>query len=292
MRLIGHLSSEPGARLFGDFLLVCGIENAVEEDSPAGWGIWVAEEDKVDEAKSFLAEFCENPESAKFRESARGASSLRANKEKEQAAWEKKVTDRRAFLRQILVASVGPLTLALMVASVVGFTMVQVPGVLQSWARWLFISEYFGLGLPEVRHGQIWRLVTPIFLHFGFLHILFNLLWLRDLGSAMEHRLGTRYLAFLVLLLAIGSNLAQFFIGGSPNFGGMSGVVYGMLGYVWIRSKFDPACGLFLHPTTMIIMLIWFGLAFAGVLGNVANWAHAGGLVLGMGFGYLDAVRR
>jgi GlpG protein len=118
------------------------------------------------------------------------------------------------------------------------------------------------------------------------------MLWLRDLGAIVEGRHGTWYFALMVLALSAASNLAQYLITGSPKFGGMSGVVYGLLGYVWIRGKFDPLSGLFLHQVTVIFMLIWFAAGFAGVVGNMANWAHAGGLLLGMAWGYISAQQR
>ena len=98
--------------------------------------------------------------------------------------------------------------------------------------------------------------------------------WLRDLGSMIEERQSTRRLALLVFTISAASNLAQYLVSG-PRFGGMSGVVYGLLGYIWIRGKFDPSSGLFLHPTTVQMMLIWFVLCrpvFSGdVLGVPAS---------------------
>jgi GlpG protein len=145
--------------------------------------------------------------------------------------------------------------------------------------------------LPEIRHGEVWRLITPIFIHFHILHILFNMLWLRDLGSMIEGRQSSTYLLALVLVIAAGSNLAQFYFGHAPNFGGMSGVVYGLLGYVWIRGKFDPASGLFLHPSTVTMMLIWLVACFTGILGPIANYAHLVGLMMGAAWGYLASLR-
>jgi membrane associated rhomboid family serine protease len=138
--------------------------------------------------------------------------------------------------------------------------------------------------------GEVWRVITPIFIHFGPLHILFNLLWLRDLGSMIEGRQSTWYLGLLVLVMAIGSNVAQFLVSG-PVFGGMSGVVYGLLGYVWLRGKFDPASGLFLHQSTVVMMMIWFVAGYTGILGNIANTAHAAGLGIGAAWGYLASLR-
>ena len=161
----------------------------------------------------------------------------------------------------------------------------------------LFISEFTTQGplvtylknLAEVRHGQVWRLLTPIFIHMNVLHILFNMLWLRDLGSMIEGRQGSLRLLLLVVVIAAVSNVGQFY-GGGPHFGGMSGVVYGLLGYVWMRGKYDAGSGLFLHPTTVTMMLIWFFLCLLRFIPNVANWAHGLGLVLGIAWGYLSAL--
>ena len=67
----------------------------------------------------------------------------------------------------------------------------------------------------------------------------------------------------------------------------MSGVVYGLLGYIWMRAKFDPFSGLFLHKNTVIMMLVWLVLCFTGLLGPIANLAHLFGLLIGMAAGFL-----
>jgi GlpG protein len=74
-------------------------------------------------------------------------------------------------------------------------------------------------------------------------------------------------------------------------FGGMSGVVYALLGYVWMRGKYDPASGLFVPPPTVTMMLIWFVAGWTGILGPIANMAHGAGLVLGMAWGYFSSWR-
>jgi membrane associated rhomboid family serine protease len=159
----------------------------------------------------------------------------------------------------------------------------------------LFITN-FGEGgwdrsLPEIRHGEVWRLLTPMFIHFNAIHIICNMLWLRDLGSMIEGRQSSLHLAIMVVIIAAFSNLGQFYVTGYPGFGGMSGVVYGLLGYVWLRGRFDPASGLFLHPTTVTMMIIWFFACYTGWLGPIANTAHAVGLVMGMAWGYLSSLR-
>jgi GlpG protein len=144
-----------------------------------------------------------------------------------------------------------------------------------------FITEYLNAGLPEIASGQLWRLITPIFIHFAWFHLLFNGIWMWQLGSVVEKRLGPWDLATLVVVIGIGSNVAQFLSTG-PLFGGLSGVVYGLLGYFWVQGRFNPRFGLALNNVVVYLMLGWFVLCWIGVIPNVANWAHTAGLVLGM----------
>jgi GlpG protein len=157
--------------------------------------------------------------------------------------------------------------------------------------------------LEPIFHGQIWRLVTPIFLHYGIMHIVFNMWCLYLLGGAIEWRRGrVRYLS-MVLLLAVLSNLAQYFLGRigsggplaslprSPAFGGMSGVAYGLFGYIWMKERFQPEMGLRIGLNNIIIMMGWFFLCMTPlsqtIIGSrVANVAHAAGLIVGMLIGY------
>ncbi len=294
MRLIGHLAEEKAARTFADYLYVQKIQSHLEFEKADGWGIWINDEDKLEEAARLLTAFRANPADPKYRAEAKSAAELRAEAEKDEAKYRKKMSDRRNLFRPLRGYGFGPLTAVLIVISVVVFILSRFGTNLQA-IRGLFISEYiagnpFGPILPEVCHGQVWRLITPIFIHFNVLHIFFNMLWLYDLGSMIEGRQSTWLLAVLVVVIAACSNFAQFWFAG-PVFGGMSGVVYGLLGYIWMRGKFDPASGLYLHPTTVTMMIIWFFACFTPIIPHVANAAHAVGLVMGMAWGYLSSLR-
>ena len=140
----------------------------------------------------------------------------------------------------------------------------------------------------SILHGEVWRLLTPMFVHFGVSHLVFNMFWLWDLGRQMEVREGLAKYALLIVIFAVGSNLPQYILAG-PYFGGMSGVVYGLIGYFWARGKFQPQSGYALGQQNLVIALAWFALCWTGMLGNVANWAHTGGLVLGLMCGFIDA---
>jgi GlpG protein len=295
MRLIGHLDSEAGARAFGDFLYVQGIENQLEPQKDEGWAIWINDEDKIERAAGLLRAFQQDPTDPKYLAESRTAARLRAAQEKQESDYSKKIRTREQIVGPMGRYGFGPLTLVLIAISCAVFILSKFATDFEP-VRSLFISERllisprdFAGMLPEVRHGQIWRLITPIFLHFGWPHIIFNMLCLRDLGSMIEGRQSSLQLAILVLVIGVCSDFGQYLMSG-PAFGGMSGVIYGLLGYVWIRGKFDPGSGLFLHPSTVTMMLIWFVLCYTPILGHIANTAHAVGLAMGVAWGYLSSL--
>jgi len=80
------------------------------------------------------------------------------------------------------------------------------------------------------------------------------------------------------------SNVIQFLAAG-PAFGGMSGVVYGLLGYTWIRSLKSNS-GYLLHKGIVVMMIGWLILGYTGWIGPIGNAAHLSGLLLGMAYGF------
>ncbi len=305
--MIGHLDGEAKARTFSDYLYVQGIENQIEADKDNSWSIWIHAEEELARSKELLQRFIAQPTDPKFQSTTRAANALRDQKKSEQAAYEKQVKQRRNLFRPITSYGFGPVTFFLILMSIIvmftSYTRGEQSLDILSISRtdiadahqlgfWPEIQErlhFFRQLLPEIRAGQVWRLVTPMLVHFSLMHIFFNMLWLRDLGSMVEGRQSSLTLVGLVLGIAAVSNVAQYIVNG-PLFGGMSGVVYGLLGYVWIRGKLDPASGLFLHPTNVTMMLIWFFACLTGLLGQVANTCHAAGLVMGIAWGFLSSL--
>jgi GlpG protein len=160
-----------------------------------------------------------------------------------------------------------------------------------------FISAYLPSSdnwLLEVRHGELWRLFTPAFIHLSVAHLIFNMLGMQSLGSAVESRHGSWFYLALTAALALVTDLAQYFTAG-PEFGGMSGVLYGLFGYIWLRGLCDPGSGFQMPRSTILIALVWLGACFTGVLGPIANTAHVCGLALGAicgaGSGLIEARR-
>jgi GlpG protein len=145
----------------------------------------------------------------------------------------------------------------------------------------LFVSRVESDFLAEIKRGQFWRLVTPALLHMSFLHLLFNLSLFSDLGNLIENHFGrTFYLWFFILSAAV-SNLLQYFVNG-PMFGGMSGVLYSMFGFIWIYKKLNSDFDFSLPKRDVWMMILWYFFCLTGILGPIANTAHGMGLVVGM----------
>jgi rhomboid protease GlpG len=198
------------------------------------------------------------------------------------------IHDEREMLRNVArLASLPPLTVAIVLASVVLATASGLGRSLNVLAPFLIASPG-SRGLADVQAGEVWRLLTPIFIHYGVLHLVFNMMWLWDLGRLLEGRRGTGFFGGFVLVVGVASNLTQYLVVGSAYFGGMSGVVYGLLGYFWMQGKYNPRFGYVLHKQIVAMMLIWYVLCWTGLLGPIANWAHTAGLAIGIAWGFVE----
>jgi GlpG protein len=167
---------------------------------------------------------------------------------------------------------------------------------LSDWTlRWLLIvpiervDEFIRFAtLPQsLAAGEIWRLWTPALLHFGLLHLAFNLLWLWEFGRRVEAAEGRWRLLQTVLLLAPVANVAQYLMMDGPVFGGLSGVVYGLLGYIVTAHRRAPEQSAYqLHSGLVVLLLLFlvlFSTGFTEPFGlHVANAAHWGGFVAGI----------
>lgn len=140
----------------------------------------------------------------------------------------------------------------------------------------------FYLGYPTSGYyDQVWRYLTPIFIHFSLMHIVFNLVWWWYLGGMVEKLRGKLKLLEIVLIAGVLSNYAEAMISG-PNFGGLSGIVYALMGYVWLYGERKPFSGLRLDRAMIGIAVIWLLAGYLGFIGDIANTAHLVGLVVGL----------
>lgn len=300
MRRIGTIANAGLAAGFSDYLYSKGIVNSIDNAAGDRSEVWVHDEEAVEPGRDALARYLADPSAPEFASATSLAAERRRVERRQQAVFARTLHDRNAILNRGVLRGLT-LTRLLIVLSLVS----TIFGGLGSGSRLtqaLSMTAYtvvdgrlvFDPALPEIAHGQFWRLITPVFLHaallsgYGVLHLLFNMLWLRDLGGMLEKAQGALGLLTKVLLIGAVSNLAQFATVG-PVFGGMSGVVYGLLGYIWLRGRMDLTSGLYVGSQTMMMMIFWFFLCLTGGMGPIANAAHAGGLLTGLLWGWLAA---
>lgn len=163
------------------------------------------------------------------------------------------------------------------------------------WVHWFSFQNFLDVRAERIffpldkslQKGEYWRLVSPMFLHFGLFHVVFNSLWLWELGRRVEKHGGSIQFLAIVLITGFVSNYAQYRFGGPGLFGGMSGVVYGLLGYIWIYNRVSPHILFKLTPGLIPLLVGFLLVCLTGIIdllipGQVANAAHVGGLLSGM----------
>ncbi|CAM0116730.1 rhomboid family intramembrane serine protease [Rhabdochlamydiaceae symbiont of Dictyostelium giganteum] len=152
--------------------------------------------------------------------------------------------------------------------------------------------------MTQIQEGELWRLITPVFLHGSFLHIFFNMTWLFMLGTQIEIRIGAAKYLFLSFLLAVFSNIAQYGVSG-PIFIGYSGIITGIFGFIWSRQKIAPKEGYPLQKRVIKVMagfvMVMFALEVIALLLqlvladpidiSIANTAHMTGGLFGIVLG-------
>ncbi len=147
--------------------------------------------------------------------------------------------------------------------------------------------------LPRLWAGELWRPFTTSLMHANLLHAAFNLYWLLLFGIALELRLGSYRMFGLMVLLGYVSMMPEYSISSYHReqpimIVGLSGIVYGLFGLVWMGRRWHPDLYAVCDRYTSQILLGWFFLCivltYANIL-RVANIAHGAGF----GFGVLYA---
>lgn len=310
MRCLGEIAGQQAAELFVAHLLTEDISTQIESvgEGTDRWEIWVRDEDRLVVATQAMAEFQKNPADPKYASALLEASKILEEREKarlEAIKNVKKVKLSNSSPRSLAAGGrLPPLTFTLLVLSIgVGLiTNFSFPGPRNQFGytvldRLSFVADKDFTDSGEdpaasLSRGQLWRAITPIFIHIGILHLAMNMFMLYSFGRIVERWIGTPMYALLVLALAVVSNLFQGlapeWLQGSPHFGGISGVLYGFLGFVWIRTSINPSHG-FSIPFPMMVIAV--GLIVVGLAGVIPNWhladlAHLGGLLVGSAFGF------
>lgn len=132
-----------------------------------------------------------------------------------------------------------------------------------------------------IRAGQYWRLVTPIFLHAGLLHVGFNLYALYVIGPPVEARFGPRRFFFLYLFSGVAGVLASMAFSSDVSVGA-SGAIFGLIGayavYLYQHRELFGRNG---RRTLLNLAFIAVVNLLIGLAPGIDDWAHLGGLLGG-----------
>lgn len=272
MKALLVLDDPRRAQAFVDYLGEAGLHCELTLDDNGHVHIWLVDETRFEEAHREVKRFLAEPLHPRYQEASwkRGDSHARFADNPHRRGW---LSD--------LLHQTGPVNLLVLLAclAVYGLSWLGLP---------MFGVLSFPASLSELLSVQFWRAFTPALMHFSLMHLVFNLFWWWYLGGMVERRLGSGKLLVLLLVAAVLPNLLQFWDSG-PRFGGLSGVVYALLAYVWLSGRLNPARGIGLPDGMAVFMVIWLVLGFADMLGTpVANMAHLGGGVIGLLQAWLD----
>ncbi|WP_026111958.1 rhomboid family intramembrane serine protease GlpG [Winslowiella toletana] len=265
---ITHFNNPRLAQAFVDYMATRGVTLRIEPGET--YTLLLDDEAKAELVENELQQFVRDPTHPRYLaaswESGNTSSGLRYQH-----------TSILASIRQ----RAGPLTMTVMIACVAIYILMQLVGdrSVMYWLAW---------PADEGQYFQLWRWFSHALLHFSLLHIVFNLMWWWYLGGAVEKRLGSGKLVVITLISALLSGWMQAKYSGVW-FGGLSGVVYALMGYAWLRGERDPDSGIFLERGLMAFAILWLVIGYFGAFGlAIANAAHVTGLLVGLAMALAD----
>ncbi len=183
-----------------------------------------------------------------------------------------------------------PITIILVAASVLVFVVMVLSGV-SAFAPTPQQAIAFGADFgPLTLGGQWWRLVSSMFVHFGFIHLGLNMWCLWNLGRAAERLLGR--FSYLLAYFASGifGSIASVYWHPKSAGAGASGAIFGLAGVLvsFVYLKKTPA-NLQINSKMLgsLGTFIAYNLIFGAAIPGISNAAHIGGVVMGLAVGAL-----
>ncbi|MCC3702756.1 rhomboid family intramembrane serine protease GlpG [Rouxiella badensis] len=263
------LSNPRIAQAFVDYMATLGVQLQVKHDGQEVQ-LWLEDESQLEKVEPELNLFLKDPLHARYQAASWHTGSTQANLQYERYSYWQRIRSQA-----------GPLTMTVMVICILVYILQQIYGdqTVMEWLAW---------PADRSQYSELWRWFTPAFLHFSILHILFNLMWWWYLGGPVEKRLGSGKLFTIALISALLSGWGQSLFSGIY-FGGLSGVVYALMGYVWLTGELKPERQLSLPRGLMVFAIAWLALGYFNVMGlAIANAAHVFGLAVGLIMAFCD----
>lgn len=270
MLMITSFTNPRVAQAFVDYMATQGVVLTIQQHTQTD--VWLADESQGERVNAELARFLENPADPRYLAASWTTGHMDSGLHYQRFPFFATVRERA-----------GPFTLLLMAACILVFIIMNVVG-----DQPVMIALAWPYG-PAVQY-DVWRYFTHALMHFSVLHILFNLLWWWYLGGAVEKRLGSGKLIVITLISALLSGYVQHKFSG-PWFGGLSGVVYALMGYAWLRGERDPESGIYMQRGLITFALIWLIAGWFDLFGmSIANGAHVTGLAVGLAMAFADTL--
>ena len=318
MRKLHTFEQELDANRFTAVLTVNQVEAQVLRSNDNQWDLWIIDEDALSQAGKLLGEYQSNPDSPQIQMALAKAKKIQQQLKQEKAErikQAKKIEVRTQFRdpHHMMAAMQRKDTLTrkiiLLCAIVFGASLVFQS---QDGSQENFVRNALEAQFQQISQGQIWRLITPVFVHgtgqeflFDFLHIFFNMYWMYWLGRRLESQFGLKTYLGLFLIAGVASILVPLLtpetgllgirgLGGGSGVG-MSGVVYGVIGFGWCKMKMKPSVGMLITPFVLMFSIGWmlFGIVSAsssqvvGYISSISHLAHLVGLLTGAMYAFV-----
>lgn len=259
MVLLGQLGNQRACQAFVDYLSTKQINCQLIKDKESHQIQIYVEQDQFEQANLYFSEFLQNPNQEKYL----------------QASWQTNrpaTTSNTNWGLTAIWQSTGWFTRTITLLCIVIYSA-SVFGLFP----YIFNNLSFNFALTEP-----YRLITPAIMHLSALHLAFNMSWWWYLAGNVERNFGVAKLVNIFLLTALISNVCQAILVNNQ-FAGLSGVNYGLAGFVWLYGRMHPNSDVVLPNNIFIFFIAWMALGFVDLLPiNMANWAHLCGLLTGL----------
>jgi GlpG protein len=315
MRQIGLLDSAQEANRFTAYLIVEQIRAMVEQEGEK-FAVWVREENDLARAKSEFSAFVANPTDPRYQNKEREAEAILRDERDVRTRGLKNIVEPKKQSAPLIISRRAPLCMVLLIISI-AVSLLNFSEMNKKEGAYVdpnspiwqfFFADQAGIdgalnpnasfeqktlaSFSSILRGEVWRLITPIFIHMDWAHLVFNSWGLLILGGRLETKFGAWRLGIWALTIAIFSNVAEAAFG-SPYGGGLSGVLYGFFGIALIYTMRSADRSRLVTREESAIYMIWFVLCvilssdqWGEMMGkeammHVGNVAHGSGLLFG-----------
>jgi len=170
-----------------------------------------------------------------------------------------------------------PLTSAILAVNIVYFALMRLFPSVNENVTIFYWGAYFK---PAIQNGELYRLVTPIFMQFEPAHLIFNLYSIFLFAAVLERLIGRGKFLLLYMIAGIGGFISTYLFSSTQLELGASGAVFGVLG-AFLYLMYKKSSLLDKGSKTTIAVLLVMNLLLTFIAPNISITGHLGGLAVG-----------